>query len=230
MVCQYKLDDRNVYRYSMPVIQSNMYMILSGNEALIIDPHVSEEAFRMLEDQRIQRVTMILTHEHYDHISGVNAVRELISDCTVYGSDACKQMVPIPDKNLSAYFMAIFIGRSDNEVRQAQELFGGQYSCEVDTGFTGNYELAWQGIHLELIETPGHSPGSICIVVKSDQKTYLFSGDSLVQGAKIITRIPGGDKAAYNNFTRPFLTAFPAGTVVFPGHGMESLIETLEIV
>ena len=230
MICQYKLGDKNVYRYSMPVIHSNMYIILREREALVIDPHVSEEAFHMLEDQGIQRVRIILTHEHYDHISGVNAVRELIPDCTVYGSDACRQMVPIPDKNLSAYFMAIFIGRSDDEVRQAQELFGGQYSCEVDVGFTGRSELEWQGIHIELIETPGHSPGSICIVAKVDSKTYLFSGDSLVQGAKIITRIPGGDKEVYKSITRPFLTSLPMGTVVYPGHGIESLIETMEIV
>ena len=79
-------------------------------------------------------------------------------------------------------------------------------------------------LQLVLRETPGHSTGSICIEVN---KKYIFTGDSLVDGAKIITRLPGGSKKAYKEITKPYLDSLNKDVVVFPGHGNEGLIEDI---
>jgi len=240
MKCKYEIYDLNIYRYSMPLIASNMYIILKGDEALIVDPNESEEALKLLIDRRVKRAAVILTHEHYDHISGVNAVRELVPDCVVYGSRCCRQRVLVPEDNLSAYFAAIFIDRSEEERKQALEIFRNDYRCSVDVDFKGEYDILWNDIRLHMVETPGHSPGSICIVAsvvndietntlsgakagggKAEQEKILFSGDSLIRDTKVITRLPGGDKEIYRMVTKPFLDAFPDGTIVFPGHGEE---------
>ncbi len=167
---------------------------------------------------------IILTHEHYDHISGVNYFRSKWN-CTVYGNKCCKERCGKPEKNLAAYFMALFIGRSEEERQQAAELFQDHYHCMVDRIFERKMELEFGQMKWELVSTPGHSSGSICILVEN----ALFSGDSLVQGAKVLTRMPDGDRNAYRMITRPFLESLPQDTIVFPGHGQESIMRELEL-
>ena len=226
MLCNYKLGDKMVYKYIMPLIRSNMYMIVNGHSALIIDPNFSEQALQQLSDLGIEHAVIILTHEHYDHISGVNVIRDQVLDCNVFASKVCEQSVENPRKNLSAYFAAMFIGHSEEEQERAKELFRDDYRCQVDVGFEDEYELIWEGLRVHMTATPGHSPGSICITVyENEDLVCLFSGDSLVRGVKVVTRLPGGNKAVYQKIAQPFLQSMPAGTIVFPGHGEEGGIE-----
>lgn len=224
MICRYSICDKPVYKFIMPLIKSNMYVILSGRKALIIDPNVNEAAMNLLEEHNVEKIVILLTHEHYDHISGVNYFRDKWN-CTVYGNKCCKERCEKPEKNLAAYFMALFIGRSEEERQQATELFQDHYHCTVDRTFERKMELEFGQMKWELVSTPGHSSGSICILVEN----ALFSGDSLVQGAKVITRMPDGDRKAYQMITRPFLESLPQDTIVFPGHGQESIMSELEL-
>lgn len=217
--------DFNVYKFVMPVIASNMYIVLSEHKALVVDPHESHEALDLLQKNGIQDVLMILTHEHYDHISGVNFFREQF-ECVVYGSQVCKEYVTDPSKNMAAYFMAMFMDRSNEERLQVERLADETYCCEVDIGFEKSMDIEWEGLQIHLIETPGHSMGSICIVLN---KKYIFTGDSLVQGAKIITRLPGGSKRLYKEITKPFLESLDKDMRVFPGHGEIRTLYDLEI-
>lgn len=225
MVCKYKIEGKEVYKYFMPVIESNMFILISDKKALVIDPNENEEAAHLLKEKGVEQVTILLTHEHYDHISGVNFFRDRWP-CVVYGNQHCKEMVPEPTKNMAAFFMVMFISKEEEEQNKARELFSEDYCCEVDIGFEGTLDIQWEELTLHLLETPGHSPGSICIVVKD---SAVFTGDSLVQGAKVITRLPGGSRKAYQNVTRPFLEGLPQDMLVFPGHGEESLMKELEL-
>lgn len=56
---------------------------------------------------------------------------------------------------------------------------------------------------------------------------YLFSGDSLIKGKKVITRLPGGSKKDYQAITLPFLKSLPDDMVVFPGHGEPGTLKEL---
>lgn len=85
MICRYSICDKTVYKFIMPLIKSNMYVILSDRQALIIDPNVNEEAMNLLEGYNVEKIVIILTHEHYDHISGVNYFRSKW-DCTLFSN------------------------------------------------------------------------------------------------------------------------------------------------
>jgi len=225
MICRYKIAGKEVYKYCMPVIESNMFILISGRKALVIDPNENEDAASLLKERDVEQVTILLTHEHFDHVSGVNFFRDKWP-CVVYGNQECKDMVPDPEKNMAMFFLAMFISREEEERNKAQELFREDYSCKVDISFENVLDIQWEELSLHLLETPGHSPGSICIVVND---SAIFTGDSLVQGAKIITRLPGGSKKAYQTVTRPFLEGLPQDMLVFPGHGQESLMKDLEL-
>lgn len=225
MISQYTIDNVKVYKYVMPIITSNMYILIMDKQALIIDPNESEEAMELLEDCGVTDITILLTHEHFDHISGVNSFREKWP-CKVYGNNQCKEMVEDPAKNLAAFFMAMFISKPEEERRIAQSLFAEDYACQVDVGFEKEYNMKFKGLSVKMIDTPGHSSGSICILV--DDK-YIFSGDSLVEGNKVITRLPGGSRKEYNQITRPFLESLSEDIIVFPGHGTEGYLKDFEL-
>lgn len=226
MISRYKIDGIEVNKFSMPVITSNMYVIMSDNEALIIDPHVNEEVTELLKKNDIKDITIILTHEHFDHISGVNYFRDNFN-VTVWANKQCGDLVVSSDKNLSSFFMTMFLTKSKEERKLAQMIFKEDYVCEVDKTFEGSIDVTFGSLKLHMVETPGHSKGSICIEVNSK---YLFSGDSLVQGADIITRLPGGSKKEYQEITRPYLWSLDSHMIVFPGHGLDVYMSDLRIV
>ena len=230
-----RIDKHELHRYILPLMNSNMFVIVSGNAALVIDPNEDEEALRMLTDSNIGDITVILTHEHFDHISGVNKIRSLMTEtggtCTVYSNRYCAEAVKDPDMNLARFFQAMFIMRSEEERCLAEEIFDPDYFCKSDVSFEKGTELTWDDIRLILRSTPGHSPGSICIEMYDMAGSLLAvaTGDSLVEGNKVITRLPNGSKGDYKNITRPYLEGFSGNTLVLPGHGEISLMKELEL-
>ena len=225
MVSEYTIDNVKVYKYVMPIITSNMYILIVDKQALIIDPNENEEAMELLADCGVTDITILLTHEHFDHISGVNYFRKNYP-CKVYGNNKCKEMVIDPAKNLAAFFMAMLIEKSEEERRMAQNLFSEDYFCQVDEGFEKEIRLEIGDMSVKMMETPGHSPGSICILINDK---YIFSGDSLVDGNKVITRLPGGSRKDYNQITKPFLEGLSEDSIIFPGHGQEGCIKDFQI-
>lgn len=217
MISRYTINNLKVYKYIMPLITSNMYILIADRKALVIDPQENKEVEQLLNEHDVQEITILLTHEHFDHISGVNFFRERW-DCRVFGNKECKERTTNASKSLSAFFMAMFIGRSEEEQEIAKSLFVRDYSCTVDVGFEGSLDIEFIGLSIHMTETPGHSPGSICILI--DGK-YIFTGDSMVQGNPVITRFPGGSKKEYNEITKPFLNGLSENMIVFPGHGEE---------
>lgn len=225
MLSEYKVENRNVHKFMMEPILSNMYVIIIGNQALVIDPCVKKEAADLLQKTGVKKITVILTHEHYDHISGVNWLREQFP-CYVIASEETKAMTPDPEKNMAAFFMALCVNKEEAVIRQAQEIVEPEYSCQVDFGVKEAYQFEMEALSIQVIKTPGHSIGSICILIN---EKYVFTGDSLVGGNTVITKLPGGSKRAYEKQTRPFLESLRKDTVVFPGHGAEGFMETFQI-
>ncbi len=231
------IGDHELYRFVLPLMTSNMYVLLGGDRGLVIDPLVSPDAETLLRENGIKELDIILTHEHFDHISGVNSLRTLMAGvadsrgCKVLASAGCAESIKDPAENLSAFFSAVFIKRSEEERLLADKIFDRKYCCEADESFCDSTDIHWADLTLHLKETPGHSPGSICIEIYDTDGNLiaLATGDSLVQGNKVITRLPGGDKKAYNGITRPYLESFSGDTLVLPGHGETDLIKNLEL-
>lgn len=207
-----------IHTYSFYPIDARMYIILENEKALVIDPCISEEALTLLNENDIEEILILLTHEHYDHISGVNWLRENCSSVEVLCSDKCAAALPKPSKNLSIYWEILFMGKDEETREYVRNMNIQPYSCEADRKFEGEYEMSWEGHSLFLKETPGHSEGSICVLL--DERA-LFSGDSLVNGHPTITRLPGGSKKEYAEITLPYLQSLNPELLVYPGHGNE---------
>ena len=70
----FRINDRNilVYRSTFAPVNANMYVLLTGNEAVVFDPNENHELLQLLKVKEIEKVHILLTHEHYDHTNGVN--------------------------------------------------------------------------------------------------------------------------------------------------------------
>ena len=193
-----------------PLLSSDMYLICENGHVIIVDPY----PFAQLELPPESVVDYIfLTHEHYDHISGTNALRERFR-CPVVCGEVCSKRLPDPRKNFSHYFTAYAALQTGETV--PEELLPVQdYAACADESFQGSREILWQGHRFVLTETPGHSPGSICILL--DEKV-LFSGDTLLPSGKQMTRFPDGSLAQYETYALPYLRSLPPDVLVYPGH------------
>lgn len=212
---EFKANGRTIYRYGMPAIESNMYILLADGQALVIDPHSSEEALILLHTYFVQRVTILLTHEHYDHISGVNWFRENF-ETEVMCSAECARMLSDPDRNMARYWKILLIDKSEEAQSMGMDRYDPNYACEADRTYEGELAFQWQGMRVRMRQAPGHSKGGSLIWL---DENILFSGDNLVNGTGVICRFPGGSKKEYAAVTRPLLEGLPEELSVFPGHG-----------
>lgn len=200
-----------VQQFTTPLLASNMYLLAENNHGLIIDPYDGYAPEISVACKQVDRI--LLTHEHYDHISGTNALRERY-DCPVLCSEACGQRIQSSTHNFSRYYEAYATVQTGEPVPEGI-LPVEEYFTHADEVFSGEHQLSWQGHSLLLTETPGHSPGSICILVDGN---LLFSGDTLLQGEVAVTRFPGGSRRQYEQVALPYLRALPDDTIVYPGH------------
>ena len=141
-----------------------MYVIAEGKHAIVIDPFVYTEAGTNLIVDYI-----ILTHEHYDHISGVN-VWKTFTNAPVLCSRMCAENIQNPKKNLAKHFKE-FCALQTWLKQDIIPEFPSDYKCFADKWFEGELVFQWQGHIVSLFEIPGHSQGSIGILL--DDKDFF---------------------------------------------------------
>jgi len=169
-----------------------------SEKALIVDP--GEEAERILAAVEAMGVTVeaiLLTHCHFDHIGAVTPVAKA-TGAPVY----CPE-IEIP---LLADIMAFV----------PLEGFGPYESYEADHTIAGGETLELAGLELDVIFTPGHSPGHVTYSVRGEDA--LFSGDVLFQGSVGRVDLPGGDGPTLMRSIQSLLDSHPDQTTVYPGH------------
>ena len=203
-----------INRFEMDYIKSNMYLLLENGNALIVDPNKSSSAISFYDNNVINKVTVILTHEHFDHTTGVNILYDRY-DTEVICTVECSKSIADMKCNRPMALMGLIGEYSKEEIMSAYRAIG-KYSCKSDVTFTGNMNLEWNGHKLKLLATPGHSKGSCCI--EMDDK-FIFTGDSLVPEEQVITGFPGGSDDEYVNKTLPFLLTISSDKIIMPGHG-----------
>ncbi len=197
-----------IRRYPSDLLLSNMYLIVEGDSALVIDPSRDTGPGDGLTIDRI-----LLTHEHYDHISGVKAWKEKTT-APVLCSRACAENIQSPKKNLARLFDA-FCELQTWMVLEEKPDSDMEYACQADEWFQDRMRLDWKGHQIELFEMPGHSGGSIGILLDG---AHFFSGDSLMEKHPIELRFPGGSRKQWKETGEPRLAALPEGIHVYPGH------------
>ncbi|MDO4273058.1 MAG: MBL fold metallo-hydrolase [Eubacteriales bacterium] len=197
-----------ILRFESDLMVSNMYLIVHKKSAIVIDPFRNTAPGMDYEIDKI-----ILTHEHYDHISGVNQWKQKYGAC-VLCSEACACNIGNPRKNMSRYFEAFYKLQS-YAAQEGDVDIDHDYRCQADITFRDRTKFTWNGNHIELFELPGHSEGSIGVLV-NDQ--YFFSGDSLFKQGKTELGFPGGDIKSWKTVSEKRIQSLPWGVKVYPGH------------
>ena len=190
------------------LLASNMYIITENGNAIVIDP------FRDTSPVSGLKVDLILlTHEHYDHISGVNLWKET-TGAKVLCSSICAENIQDSRKNM-AHLFEVFCQLQTwiklEKLPDADE----NYTCSADERFEDKCSFKWQGHDFLLFGIPGHSAGSAGILL--DRK-WFFSGDSMMDGRPVELRFPGGSRKQWKEVTEPRLRLLPEKLTVCPGH------------
>ena len=169
-----------------------------ADRLLVVDP--GEEAERILAAIEATGATVeaiLLTHCHFDHVGAVAPVARA-TGAPVY----CPEIeVPVL-ADIMAYVP--WAG------------FGPYESYEADEIVRGGETLELAGLELDVVFTPGHSPGHVTYAVRGEEA--IFSGDVLFQGSVGRVDLPGGDGPTLLASIGKLLDAYPDETVVHPGH------------
>jgi glyoxylase-like metal-dependent hydrolase (beta-lactamase superfamily II) len=169
-----------------------------SDRALIVDP--GDEAPRILNEADELGVTIegiLLTHTHFDHIGAVAPVAKATG-------------APVWCPEIETPVLA------DINSFVPWPGFGPYESYDADHTVSGGEKLELAGMEIDVIFTPGHSPGHVTYSV-ADQAT-IFSGDVLFQGSVGRTDLPGGDWATLLESIRKLVDSHPPETTVYPGH------------
>lgn len=209
------MSEIHIERYVFEPLKSNMYLMEEENRALIVDPCILPEVYIGMRRRNIEFVDVILTHEHFDHISGVLMLKKNFHT-RIVANKGTSDKISSPQNRIASRYAAAFIGKSPEILALVREQTKNQIVTEVDVIFEQEYDFMWGKHSLHLVTSPGHSVGSICIIMDG---VYLFTGDSLIPDEPIITRFPGGNMKAYEEVTKPFLMSLSHELMVYPGHG-----------
>jgi glyoxylase-like metal-dependent hydrolase (beta-lactamase superfamily II) len=205
----------HVERFINELMPSNCYLVVDdeSKHCICIDPasEKSEREIDFIESKGLTLDYIILTHEHTDHTWGVNALIDRYPSVKVVCSELCKQAL---DKESKVYFQLIY----DNadyayNVRRV----------DLTTEELG-WHMGWVGYGVHFINTPGHSPGSICIVIDGT----IFGGDTLMPFKPVIRKRAGGNKEQFQASVNKILNTFPSDTLVYPGHGELGMIKDIK--
>lgn len=224
---QYQLNAKNeqmdVYRFTYEPVDSNMFFIPTGETGIVFDPNENDELLGAFVKHGTKRITIVLTHEHYDHTNGVEWLQGKIESKLFCHQDCAKTIAT--ERGNEPKLVAIVLSIKDAEDGgHRYEDFKStmkRYTLHADMTFEGESELVVGNIKLKCYSMPGHTPGS-AVYIWDDK--YVFTGDSLIQNTPTILRFPESDKKHYNEVTKPFLRSLDKNTLVFPGHGEPFII------
>lgn len=184
-------------------IPSNCYLIIDKDASccIIIDPGSldgNSNLERFINDNKLTIKFVILTHEHFDHIGGVNTLQSSFQFDLLCSLEAAKALTD-SKKNLSAY---------NDQMESVNVNITPVIAKE-------NEEIYFAGNNMKFHYTPGHSPGSMCF----SYGNHFFSGDTLLHNQKARLNLPGGDKRQYEATLEKLKTVLFRGMLVNPGHG-----------
>ena len=188
----------NVRMLTVGPVQENCFLVWEDGAAVIIDP--GEEAPRLLEAIESEGLTLeaiLLTHTHFDHVGAVAPLARA-TGAPVY----CPEIEVSVLQDVMA-----FVPWSG---------FGPFESWDPEHTVRGGETLELAGLTLDVVFTPGHSPGHVTYAVRGERA--LFSGDVLFKGSVGRVDLPGGDWPTLARSIATLLERYDDDTAVHPGH------------
>ncbi len=186
--------------FTVGPVQENCYLFRreGSGRALIVDP--GDEAERLLhavDELGVELDGILLTHTHFDHVGAVAPVAR---------ATGAEVWVPEIEKPVLADIMSFVPWPG----------FGPYDSWDAEHTLKGGETLELADFEIDVIFTPGHSPGHVTYSIADEQA--VFSGDVLFQGSVGRTDLPGGDWPTLLESIRTLVDTLPEDTTVHPGH------------
>jgi hydroxyacylglutathione hydrolase len=192
----------DVRAFTVGPVQENCYIVRAGAEqtrAVIVDPgDEPERLLAAIDSLGVQIEAILITHCHFDHIGAVAPLARA-TDAPVYCPEIERPLLA----DITSW---------------TPPGFGPFESYEPEHLVKGGERLSLAGLDFDVIFTPGHSPGHVTYAVRSPAHPALLSGDVLFQGSVGRVDLPGGDWPTLERSIESLLRAYPAETVVYPGH------------
>jgi hydroxyacylglutathione hydrolase len=182
-------------------LAENCWIVRQDDRALVIDPGAEAHLIvSALKDITVDAI--LLTHTHFDHVGAVAPIARH-TDAPVY----CPEMEVRVLQDINSY---VFPG------------FGPFEPYDPEETVRGGEKLTLAGLDIDVIFTPGHSPGHVCYSIADEQ--VLLDGDVLFEGSVGRTDLPGGDYRTLLDSIATLLNTLPDETRVLPGHMGETTL------
>lgn len=195
-------------RFTFNHFGTNCYLLWAeSGETLVVDACCTTEAERQrltdfIEQRGLKPVMAILTHAHPDHLGGVAFVKE-------------------------HYNVPLALHSADAELLAVAPAYGASMGFNIaplvaDIDLAENREMTLGESRVEVIHTPGHSKGGVCLY--APEEGILISGDTLFAGSIGRTDLPGGDYDELMKSIMERVLPLGGGVKVYPGHGGETTL------
>lgn len=198
-------------------IQTNTFFVCSKNEAIIVDPAWDGET--LVRDFRAKHPSVdikaiVCTHGHADHIGGVAGARRALGP-----------EVPFLISAADAGFMA-------GAIDSMKAMWGFEFEMPPapDRLLEEGDTLSFGNVELQVIATPGHTPGGIVLFCAASTGNVAFVGDTLFPGGHGRTDLEGGDEALVMDSLGKIGALLPPDTLCLIGHnGTTTIADELEV-
>ncbi len=172
----------------------------ASNDAAVIDAPQGV-TFKLLKHKEWKIKMIFITHSHWDHIVDAAKLKEAFH-IPLYIHSADEENLKYPGADQLPLFFPIQPAEADGYLKEGEEFHIGE-------------------LNLKVIESPGHSPGSVCLWFP--QEKVLFSGDTLFQGSMGRIDFPTSSPPEMQKSLKK-LSQLPPDTKVYPGHGLSTTL------
>lgn len=202
----------HIKTFAVNMLQENCYLLYDEtNEGVLIDNGAyfsaeREQIIQYIKEKQISLRYQVFTHGHFDHIWGCTSIYD------VFATPVC-----IHQADVALY---------TNIEQQLQNFMGMNETIAmppIHKVLTENDTISFGNQQMEIIETPGHTPGGICFYHPTEN--ILISGDSLFYQSIGRTDFPGGNHTDLILSLKKKILILPDCTNVYPGHGPCTTIE-----
>jgi glyoxylase-like metal-dependent hydrolase (beta-lactamase superfamily II) len=186
--------------FTVGPVAENTYLFRrdDSDRAIIIDPgDEPDKLLQAIDGLGVGLDAILLTHTHFDHVGAVAPVAR---------ATGAEVWVPLIEKDVLSNIMDFVPWPG----------FGPFESYDAEHTLEGGEQLDLGGFKIDVLFTPGHSPGHVTFSLADEQ--VVFSGDVLFQGSVGRTDLPGGDWPTLLASIRTLVDTLPEETTVYPGH------------